>query len=106
MEGQRASAGGRRFGVVGLRGGGQEREEIAAGKRWRRKVLNCLGALLFSAARSTYWTQKGAPYGGHLLRACENREEGTPYAVGVHVDWGLFWSGERRAGKFKINRRS
>ena len=30
---------------VGLRGGGQEREEIAAGKRWRRKVLNCLAVL-------------------------------------------------------------
>ena len=27
----------------------------------------------------------------------ENRtKEGTPYAVGVHVDWGLLGAGERR----------
>ena len=38
-------------------------------------------------ARS-YWIQKGSR---------ENRtEEGTPYAVGVRVDWGLLRAGERR----------
>ena len=41
-------AGGRRFGVVGLRGGGQEREEIAPGKPWRQKVFELLRGALFS----------------------------------------------------------
>ena len=47
VEGQRASAGGRRFGVVGLRGGGQDREEIAAGKRGRREGFELLRGALF-----------------------------------------------------------
>ena len=51
VEGPRGSAAGRRFGVVGLRGGGQEREEIAAGKRWRRKVLNSLGVPFFNRSK-------------------------------------------------------
>ena len=61
------------------------------GGRWR-KVWNCVGVSFLAAARSSCWIEKGAPYGVHV--PCveglpENwTGEGTPYAVGVRVDWG------------------
>ena len=62
MEGQRGSAGGRRFGVVGLRGERQEREEIAAGQALEAEGFELLRGALFSPWQGLVTGLKRAPH--------------------------------------------
>ena len=74
---------------------GNRREEIAVGKHWRGKILNCLGEACFSPWQGLTIGFNRASHMGCMILSIEglgkNRtEEGIPYVVGIHVDWGIF----------------
>ena len=73
VEGQRASAGGRRFGVVGLRGERQEREEIAAGQALEAEGFELLRGALFSRRQGLVTGLKRAPRMGCMMPSVEGR---------------------------------
>ena len=51
---------------------------MAAGKRWRRKALNCLGVpFSVRGAMSSCWTQKGTPSLGCMMPFVEGMRENS-----------------------------
>ena len=79
--------------VEGRREKRLQRASVGGGRS--RKVLKCfelLGGALFSSWQGLVIGLKRAPHMGCMMPSVEglreNRsEEGTPYAVGVHVAW-------------------